>query len=181
MTDSNSSSSPEPQLIDTKLIFRNFAISPATRESIYRRLLLLQRHYGRIIQCTVAVGTPSRRQHKGKQYSVRVSLLFPRGRVLTTRSQMVIASRPGLEVAIHDAFDAARKQLRRQVERRRGRETAARGIGLRKLPAATRDRVGAGDSTWRRAPRGTRLGLRAETAEQEAQSELANRRRKKAA
>jgi len=164
--------------IATHLVFRNFSLNPALRELIFRRLIALEKAYGRILRCSISVGIPQRRHRRGRLYNVRLALHFPRGKVVTTRSRLVDASRPALEVAIHEAFLAARKQLRTQVERRRGREPSARGIGLRGLSAATRDRVGTGDSTWRRAPRGTRLGTRAES-EQEAEKQARIRQKRR--
>jgi len=139
-------------LVDTQVIFRNFPLTLALRTQVYRRVLSLQKAYGRILRCTVTVGYPQRRHRVGNRVNVRLSLSLPRGRVITTRALAPGVSHPDLSIALRDAFLAARRQLRHQVDRRRGRELAGRGVGYRGLAHEARRLASPSDSSWRRAP-----------------------------
>lgn len=139
-------------LLDTQIVFRNFPLTLALRTSVYQRVLRLQRTYGRIIRCTVTAGYPHHRHQVGNRVNVRVSLTLPRGRVVTTHALSPGLSHPSLQIALRDAFNAARHQLRRQVDRRRGRELSERGVGLRGLDQESRRLASASDDSWRRAP-----------------------------
>ena len=141
-----------PELIDTQVVFKNFPLTLALRTSVYRRVIRLQRAYGRIVRCTVTALTPQRRQHVGNPHNVRVSLLLPRGQVITTFAMSPGTSQPNLEIALRDAFASARRQLRTLVDRRRGRALETRGVGLRKLDQESRRLRSASTNSWRRSP-----------------------------
>jgi ribosome-associated translation inhibitor RaiA len=140
-----------PDLVDTQVVFRNFPLTLALRTAVYQRVLRLQKSYGRILRCTVTVGYPQHRHRVGNQVNVRLSLAFPRGQVITTHAVSPSLAHPNVAIALRDAFNAARKQLRTQVDRRRGRELASRGVGYRGLDRETRQLADQSDSTWRRA------------------------------
>ena len=150
-----------PELLQTQLVFKNFPLSLTLRASVYRRVFRLQRNYGRITRCTVTALKPQSRHRVGNPYNVRVTLLLPRGLVVTTFATSPGTSYPSLDIALRDAFLAARKQLRTLVDRRRGRALETRGVGMRKLDQETRRLRSNTTDTWRRAP--TRGAERAKT------------------
>ncbi len=139
-------------LVDTQVIFRNFPLTLALRTAVYQRVLRLQKSYGRILRCTVTVGYPQNRHRVGNRVNVRVSLQLPRGQVITTHALSPSLAQPSVSVALRDAFASARKQLRKQVDRRRGRDLAQQGIGYRGLDRESRQLADRSDSAWRRAP-----------------------------
>jgi len=141
-----------PDLVDTQVVFRNFPLTLALRTAVYQRVLRLQKSYGRILRCTVTVGYPQHRHRVGNPVNVRLSLVFPRGQVVTTHALSPSLAHPSVAIALRDAFTAARKQLRRQVDRRRGRELSQRGVGYRGLDRESRQLADRSDSAWRRAP-----------------------------
>lgn len=139
-------------LVDTQVVFRNFPLTLALRTAVYQRVLRLQKAYGRILRCTVTVGYPQHRHRVGNPVNVRLALLFPRGQAITTHALSPSLAHPSVEIALRDAFNAARKQLRKQVDRRRGRELASRGVGYRGLDPEARRLANQSDTPWRRAP-----------------------------
>ncbi|MEN9723173.1 MAG: Cold shock protein CspB [Pseudomonadota bacterium] len=139
-------------LTTTQVYFRNFPVTMALRTLVYQRVLHIQRTYGRILSCSISASTAHRRHRVGNPINVRVSIQFPRGQVITTYAESPSLAQPNLQMALRDAFLAARKQLRRQIDRRRGRELAGRGVGLRALDQESRRLASASDESWRRAP-----------------------------
>jgi cold shock CspA family protein/ribosome-associated translation inhibitor RaiA len=91
------------------------------------------------MSCRVVLELPARHQRKGKQYAVRIDLKVPGGELAVTREHD-----EDLQVAVRDAFDAARRRLEDYARRQRGdvkrhppqctgrvaRLDAAQGIGF---------------------------------------------------
>lgn len=94
---------------------RNMELPDETRRRIEEKTAGLERFYERITSCRVTVETPHRHKQKGVRYNVRIDLNVP-GKELVTRREEI----GDLNVAIRDAFDAARRQLEDYARRRRG-------------------------------------------------------------
>jgi ribosomal subunit interface protein len=91
------------------------SLSEAAKSTILKKASKLDSFYDRITSCRVVVDAPHRHQSKGLLYNVRIDLTVP-GR------ELVIKREPheDLYVAIRDAFDAARRQLKDFALRQRG-------------------------------------------------------------
>lgn len=101
--------------------------------------------YDEIMRCRVLVETPHRHHRKGKLYHVRIDLTVPGGEFVIKRAPRLISDRPlrfrkapddvaleesrelskyavhdDIQLAIRDAFDAARRKLQDYARRRRG-------------------------------------------------------------
>ena len=101
--------------------------------------------YGEIMGCHVLVETPHQHHRKGKLYHVRIDLTVPGGEFVIKRAPRQITERPlrfpnapddleleesresskyaahdDIQLAIRDAFDAARRKLQDHARRRRG-------------------------------------------------------------
>ena len=86
---------------------------------VRKHLERLERFYGRITSCRVAVSSPHRHKNQGRLFEVRVELAAPVGDVVVSRE---VGPEPGHEdvhLAIRDAFKAARRRLQDHVRRLR--------------------------------------------------------------
>jgi cold shock CspA family protein len=88
---------------------------------VERNAAKLERVAGGIVRCRVAIEQPQRHQRSGSPYRVRIDLTLPPGK------EVVVRREPGegslhdpVETVVLDAFKAARRQLARIAEIRRG-------------------------------------------------------------
>ena len=98
-----------------KITLRDIAHSEALEGLIREKASWLELFYDQIIGCRVVVEGPVRHHRKGGPYTVRIDLGVP--------GEDIVVNRQAAEdpyVAVHDAFDAARRQLQDHVLRRRG-------------------------------------------------------------
>lgn len=103
-----------------QISFRNMTPSPAVEADIREHAERLNRYFGRIIACRVAVKASTRRQHKGRIYHLRVSLTVPGREIVVKRDPSEHHAHEDILVAIRDAFDAVRRQLEDHARRSRG-------------------------------------------------------------
>jgi hypothetical protein len=124
-------------LIPTQVTFRGLPHSDALEAIVRERIAWLEQFYGGIVRCRVAVELPHRHRHDGRHIHVRIELTVPGG------SPLVISHEPTLHgrlkdkeqedhhkqtevtqrywsVAIHEAFDAARRRLEDFAREQRG-------------------------------------------------------------
>jgi ribosomal subunit interface protein len=85
---------------------RNTKIPELERERIEQKAAKLDSYYERITACRVVVEVPHQHKNKGVDYNVRIELEVPGKRLVVRRKPDA-----DLNVAIRDAFDAARRQL----------------------------------------------------------------------
>lgn len=97
--------------VPLQLTFHNVKASAAVEEKINENVQKLQRFYNRIINCRVTVDAPHRNQRKGNLYHVKIELSVPNGELIVNHNPSDEVSHADIYVAIHDAFDAARRQL----------------------------------------------------------------------
>lgn len=126
-----------------QISFRNMGGSPALEEEVRSRAAWLESFYPGIIGCRVVLDIPHRRRRRGRSLHVRIELSLPGEDVIVSHepSQDAAArlgSRKGHElnvppkdayVAIHEAFDVARRRLEDMGRRQRG--------DVKSRPAAT--------------------------------------------
>lgn len=94
---------------------RNLDLSDVTREEIRKKVEKLDTYYDQIMHCRVVVEAPHRHHHEGVLYNVRIDMTVPGAELVIKRQP-----REDLDVAIRDAFDAARRQLEDFARRHRG-------------------------------------------------------------
>ena len=125
--------------IPLQISLHGIAHSNALYEAIRQKAAKLERYYDHIMSCRVVLELAGRHQRKGKQYAVRIDLKVPGGELAVTREHDA-----DLQVALRDAFDAARRQLEDYARGQRGdvkrhvpeytgrvaRLDAAQGIGF---------------------------------------------------
>ncbi|TAL24972.1 MAG: HPF/RaiA family ribosome-associated protein [Nitrospirae bacterium] len=94
---------------------RNLDLPDAFRENIRDKAEKLDEFYDRIMRCRVVVESPHRHSHEGIKYNVHIEMTVP-------GAELVIKREPNedLNVAIRDAFDAARRRLEDFARKQRG-------------------------------------------------------------
>jgi ribosome-associated translation inhibitor RaiA len=119
-----------------QLTFRHVQPSPAVAARIRAAAQKLDRYYDRITGCHVVVEATQRHQRR-HPYHVRIELLLPGGRLVVGRRPAHGPSADGdplpkaeaslpesrhkdLYVAVHDAFDVARRRLEDYARKQRG-------------------------------------------------------------
>lgn len=101
--------------------FQNVDVTPQIQEAIAKRLAELERRWGRITACRVALKGPGQRHRTGGLYEVHIRLMLPNGReVNVARTPPRDERHADLTFAIDDAFKHARRQLQDQARRTRG-------------------------------------------------------------
>jgi ribosomal subunit interface protein len=108
--------------IVAETLFRNMEPSDAIRERVAERMAWLERLHDRITNLRVTIEAPHRNHHKGKIYHVKIAVGLP------GRPDLMISHEPeenhaheDVYVAIRDAFEAARRQLKEIQDVRNGK------------------------------------------------------------
>ena len=80
--------------------------SDALHNAIRKRAEKLERYFDRIISCRVVLELGGRHKRHGRQFTARIDLKVPGDEIAITREHD-----EELEIALRDAFDAARRKL----------------------------------------------------------------------
>jgi len=126
-------------LIPVQVTFRGLAHSDALEADIRERVAWLERFYSGIIGCRVLVELPHRHRQGGKHFHVRVEFTVPGGIPLIVnhepslhgpmkdieeaghrKESEIEAVHRYARVAVHEAFDAARRRLQDFAREQRG-------------------------------------------------------------
>jgi ribosome-associated translation inhibitor RaiA len=105
--------------------FKGVPVSEALREVCWTEAQKLEDYYDRITSCHVTVSLPLRHR-KGNHFAIGVRLAVPGGNVVVSRTPTAHATDENPNLAIHDAFREARRQLQEHAQRLRG-ETKQHG------------------------------------------------------
>jgi len=100
-----------PLRISLHGIRRSKTLSDAIREKAEK----LDRYYSHITSCRVVLELAARHKRKGKQFTARIDLRVPGGEIVVNKEHD-----EDLQVALRDAFDAARRQLEDYGRAQRG-------------------------------------------------------------
>ena len=103
-----------------QIAFRDLPPSPAVEALIREEGDKLERFHDRITSCRVVVEAPHRRQRKGRLYRVRLELALPGGEVAVNRGAPEKHAHEDVNVAVRDAFRAARREFKSFARKRRG-------------------------------------------------------------
>ncbi len=104
-----------------KIDFQGDALNAHVQQSVHRHIAALEKRFGRITACRVAVAAPSAHHHSGGQYEVAVHLALPDGReVNIDRTASADERFADPAFAVNDAFKRARRRLQDEVRRMRG-------------------------------------------------------------
>lgn len=107
--------------IPLQVTFKNMDSSPAVEARIREKASMLERFSSHVTGCRVVVEAPHRRGRKGKLYQVTVHATMPRGiDIVASHRHRNDHRHEDIYVAIHDAFDAAARQIEDAARKLRG-------------------------------------------------------------
>jgi ribosomal subunit interface protein len=98
-----------------QITFHGVQQSDALYNTIREKAEKLGRYYQHIMSCRVVLELAGRHKQHGKQFVVRIDLKVPGGEVAVNREHD-----EDIQVALRDAFDAARRQLEDYSREQRG-------------------------------------------------------------
>ena len=101
--------------IPLQISLHGLAHSDALQGAIRRKAERLERYYDRIIACRVVLELTARHRRKGRQHAVHIKLKVPGGELAVTREHD-----EDLQVALREAFSAARRRLEDYARVQRG-------------------------------------------------------------
>jgi ribosome-associated translation inhibitor RaiA len=105
--------------IPLQVTFEGSDPSEAARAAIEREVEQLEKHNSHIIGCRVAVIAPSHKHRHGSDFHVHIWLTIPpHENVVVNRAPSDDKGHEHIEVAIKDAFAAARRQVDDLVQQR---------------------------------------------------------------
>jgi len=126
-------------LIPTQVTFRGLAHSEALEADIQERVAWLEQFYAGIVRCRVLIELPHRHRHDGRHFHVRVEMTVPGGAPIVVNHEPTLHGRLKdaeggahhkdtevaavhryARVAVHEAFDAARRRLEDFAREQRG-------------------------------------------------------------
>ncbi len=130
----------------TTLTFRGLDHSDAIESDVHERVAWLEQFYPNITSCRVVIEIPHRHQRNGRPFHVRIDLSVPgRPPIVVSRDPSLHGSSKDIEeaahhkadtilgaarhatVVVHEAFDAARRQLQ-DLARERRSDVKAHGL-----------------------------------------------------
>jgi|SRR5690242_11392409 ribosome-associated translation inhibitor RaiA len=105
--------------LSPQITFRGMAPSETIEAQVRERIDKLQRFHGRMMSCRVVVECGHRHQRKGRLYHLSIDIKLPGHEIAVGRDPANDHAREDMNVAIRDAFDAARRQLEDVARRTR--------------------------------------------------------------
>lgn len=107
--------------VPLEIAYRGVRKTEAIEKTIRDRVARLERAYGHLISCRVAVEKPQRHQQTGNPYRVRIDMNVPPGHELVIRREATEGDmHDPLHVRIRQAFKAAFRELRKLHEQQQG-------------------------------------------------------------
>ena len=93
-----------------RITFRHADDSPALEERARELAMRLDKSHHRITACRIVIEGPANHRNGG-QYCVKVELSLPHGEIHASSSHSHRPEHADPYLALHDAFDSAKKQL----------------------------------------------------------------------
>jgi ribosomal subunit interface protein len=101
--------------IPLQVSFHGMAHSNALYNTIREKAEKLDQYYRHVMSCRVVLELAARHKRHGKQFSARIDLKVPGGEIAVTKEHD-----EDLQIALRDAFDAARRRLEDYARTQRG-------------------------------------------------------------
>lgn len=106
-----------------QLVFQDFPHSASVESRIHDEIGRFDRYHGWITNCRVVVSEPHRSQNKGRLFEVHIFLpLVDGGEIVVNKNSHRDGAHEDVYVAIRDSFQAALRQLRVHIRKRRQHE-----------------------------------------------------------
>ncbi len=103
-----------------QVAFRDFPVDDLIESACRREAEKLERYYDRITSCRVVVAQPHRHKRTGNQYDIRIDIKVPGAEIVVNREPPQQHQDEDWQIAVHDAFDRARRRLEDHVAKLRG-------------------------------------------------------------
>jgi cold shock CspA family protein/ribosome-associated translation inhibitor RaiA len=97
---------------EPRISFRNLEPLESVREHVIKRIRQLEEVHPRIVGCDVVIEAPQRKKVTGQEFEVHVTVQVPGENINVSRSVGRSFAAEDVNIAIHQAFDAARKRLK---------------------------------------------------------------------
>ena len=108
--------------IEPMITFRDVERSVDTEKLIYDNIDKLERVCDHIIGCRVLVELSQKHHHQGNPFKVRIDLTVPpKHEIVVKREARLAAAHQPLETLINQAFEAAKKRLRKLNDLQQGK------------------------------------------------------------
>ena len=124
--------------VPVQITFRGMDTSPAVEQRIREKVRKLENLHDRITSCHVVVEAPHRRRQKGKLYLVSIDLTVPGRELVVNTAKRLNHSHEDVQVALRDAFNALRRQLKSFAGESRGdvksHDSPPHGVIVRLFP-----------------------------------------------
>ena len=98
---------------ETEVVFHNLDPSEFLERIIREKAAKLTRFFADIIHCRVTIEAPHHHQHQGRLYRAGITLKVPGQHIVVSKSSSNNPQHEDAYVAIRDAFESAKHQLRR--------------------------------------------------------------------
>lgn len=106
--------------IPAQISFRHMEANEEIEALVRAKVDKLETFGDQIIGCRVVIEPAGKHHEHGNLYSVRIDVTVPHEEIVVTRTPSERTEFRDIQVAIRDAFDAAKRQLEDYIRRRRG-------------------------------------------------------------
>ena len=113
----------EVDVLAPQITFHGLTHSPRLEADILVRVVWLETFYQGIVSCRVVIEVPHRHHRHGRHIHVTIELAVANGHAIVIRhesTQHSALNDAAASMAIHEAFDAARRRLQDFARRQRG-------------------------------------------------------------
>ena len=101
--------------------FHNIASSPTLEAAVCEHFRKIERFAPELISCRVTIDSPHQHREQGRLFAVTIDLRFAGGEVVASRHPGARHAHEDAQLAVRDAFAAARRQLEDRLNGRRDR------------------------------------------------------------
>jgi hypothetical protein len=113
-----------------QISFHELPPSAALEATARRYAASLEKAFGRVVSCHVAIEAPHRHHHQGRLFRVRLEIGVPGRLIVVGRSPDEDTAHADAHVALRDAFRAARRRLRDHGTRLRARRQTGPALAV---------------------------------------------------
>ena len=106
--------------IPLQIRFQNLEQSDFIEAAVRKHAKKLEQFRDDIVSCRITVESPHKHQRKGRLFRVVITIRTRGDEIAISRMPDDQQAHEDIYVAIHDAFDAARRQLQDRTDIRRG-------------------------------------------------------------
>lgn len=110
-----------------EIVIRDIPRTEELEKRIRDKVSKLAEFHPRITRCRVVLASPAQHHHRKAPYQVRIEIGVPGPEIVVTRESEQDPAHEDLNIALRDAFDAARRQIQDRLGRIRKHPTVDKG------------------------------------------------------